>query len=141
MYSFTIREATDSDFKYLEDNLREGDRVYLEKLAPSLEEAFESADYSKILEWSGKPIAIYGVNSLYKGLGCAWFLSTPDIKHIVKSLLRWAPTQIKIMHEFYPFLFNYVSSKNKHHIRCLKLLGFHVAESWDGPLIPFMRYK
>lgn len=138
---FIVREAIDSDFKYLEDHLRNGDGVYLECSSLNLQGGYEQARYARIIEWSRKPIAIYGVNHFVRDIGSPWFLSTPDIKHIIKPLLRWAPTQVKLMHDYYPFLYNLVSAYNKRHIKCLKILGFHVAETWRGGLISFMRYK
>ena len=138
---FIVREAIDSDFKYLEDNIRGGDKVYLERVQEDIRQGYDQSFYARVIEWDKKPTAIYGVNEAIEGMGYPWFLSTPDIKHIIKPLLRWAPTQVKIMHEHFPFLFNYVSSKNKRHIKCLKTLGFHVAEPWEDALVPFMRYK
>lgn len=146
-----VREAKVMDVVLLADDIREEDRKEIWHIArktpqQAFMDGYHHSDTPFVIEYMGKPIAMFGVSGFKGDRGFPWMLGTNGINRIKKQFLRECRDHVEIMHQNYPILGNVVWSKNKTHIDWLKWLGFVFQESVQmGPdkelFIPFHKVK
>jgi hypothetical protein len=129
-----VRPAKLVDALILGANIRECDRWeiwHLARKAPAdaFLDGYRTSDDPYVIEWQGKPIAMFGVSGNKGSIGVPWMLGTDDIKKIKKALLSQCKDYLERMHVDYPTLTNFVWSKNLVHIAWLKWLGFTFGEA------------
>lgn len=124
-----VREAKLVDVLILSCHIRDCDRREIWHMAHKLPidafmDGYKVSDKPYVVEWKGKPIAMFGVSGNKGSVGVPWMLATDDIQKIAKSFLRECKPYVEKMHDDYPVLTNFVWSKNEVHIAWLKWLGF-----------------
>ena len=129
-----VRDAKLVDVLVLGANMRQCDRWevwHMTRKSPidALMDGYKVSDKPFVVEWKGKPIAMFGVSGHKGHLGVPWMLASDDIKKVRKTFLRECKEHIEKMHGSYPTLTNFVWSKNEVHIAWLKWLGFTFGEA------------
>lgn len=129
---FTVRPAGAEDIPHVAANLRDGDRLELERFFDaSPEEVLAESVQKAHLCWTaaapdGEPVAIWGVNGhpAVAGYGIPWLLGTPRIRESVVDFLSLSRRYFAIMSEPFDFLLNYVDADYDEALRWLMWLGF-----------------
>ncbi len=129
-----VREAKLVDALVLACHIRDSDRREIWHIGHVLPidafmNGYRVSDTPYVVEWKGKPIAMFGVSGTKGSVGVPWMLGTDDIQKIAKSFLRECKPYVEEMHRDYPTLTNFVWSKNEVHIAWLKWLGFEFGEA------------
>ena len=142
-----IRKACFEDIETVVRNIRDDDyRELTEGSGMScLEVVSQSYDTSEAVwagEYEGELVALFGVapECILTGKGIPWMMSTDAIMNCQKTFLRRSRDVVYRMNTLYPYLSNYVDTRNNVAIAWLKWLGFKVQEKTTpyGPdRIPF----
>ena len=129
-----MRASVRDDIKYISDNLRENDIKEIwasDNILPldALAEGFNES----IACWTisnGNPIAMFGIvpETVLGNKACVWLLATDGISDIRRRFARRSREFIKTLHEWYPYLYNYVDDRNKDSIAWLKFCGAKINE-------------
>ena len=96
-------------------------------------------------------LGIGGVGTTINGDGIPWLLSTNYLqtwkRKNLRSFLKSTRSWIEHMNEIYPYMHNYVDSRNKESIVWLEHLGFNLTETIQNyghskiPFIKFIKYS
>ncbi len=144
-----VRRSLREDIKHLKENLRQSDvdEVWAshhykpeEALARCLEDSMMSLTIQ-----NGQPIGMFGITpvSILSDKAVIWMLGTDGIDKIKTRFLLNNTKFIKMFHEWYPLLFNYVDVRNKKSIKWLKFLGAAIGkpEPYGIEGKPFQRFE
>lgn len=129
-----VRRSTVDDIFYLQSRLRESDvreiwacsnRTPTEALERCLK---ESIFCCTIL--NGSPIGVFGISpvTILGNRASVWFLATNGLEKIQRRFIKNSRYFIKMMLDFYPYLYNWVDDRNKDSIRWLRMCGATVEE-------------
>ena len=92
----------------------------------------------------GRPVAVYGLSMLdhHGTFGCPWAVFTTHMRKYPKLLMRRSQDIVSRWKKMFPFLENYVDTRNKRSIRWLKRLGFEMKETVNTEAgDQFMRFE
>ena len=125
------------DVSYILDNLRPEDLEELRALWGEnwREETLKNimnTDFEVLLGRTKKgnvPAVMGGIWEVKEGIGCAWLLSTPEVKKHRHCLLRELRREIEKSKEKFFLIYNFIYEKNFEAKRWLKWLGFR----FDNP--------
>jgi len=125
----TVRRSIITDAEYLKDKLKQSDidevwASHRYKPERALKESLEKSIFALTIV-NGNPIGMFGIvpQSILGNKASIWFLSSEDLYKIQKRFLRHSKAFIKLMLEYYPYLYNYVDCRNKKTIKWLKYCG------------------
>lgn len=93
-----------------------------------------------------RPVCMFGVTpiDILGGVGSPWLLGTDEVKKYANTFLRLNKSYVAKMLELFPYLQNYVDTRNEISIRWLKWLGFKFGPEpipygiWN---LPFFRFS
>jgi hypothetical protein len=120
---------------YIAENLREADRLELERFYPwPPEEVIRRSILGADMAWAGVnennvPVSIWGVATAYLGYGVPWMLGTPLVDKYKRETLVFSKHFDRIITGRYRFLWNYVDATYKSALRWLRWLGYQ-----EGPI-------
>lgn len=125
------------DVKYILDNLREEDLEELLALwgASWREETLRNimdTDFEVLLgktKKGKKPVVMGGVWEVSEGIGCAWLLSTPEVKNHRHCLLRELKRDVEKSKKKFKLIYNFIYKRNFEAKKWLRWLGFR----FDNP--------
>jgi len=125
------------DVQYILDHLREEDLIELQTLWGEnwREESIKSIMNSNNQVVLGKtkkgdiPVVMGGIWEVKEGVGCAWLLTTPEVKNHRHCLLRELRKDIKKSEKKLWLLYNFIYEKNFEAKKWLKWVGFR----FDNP--------
>ncbi len=100
--------------------------------------------------YNGLPVAMFGANDLKPedwegedyGVGGIWLLATPGIYRNKLDFMRNCKKYLKIMHERYEYLTNFVDVENLPTLAWLPRLGFrpaYIIEDYGYAKVPFVQ--
>lgn len=115
----------------------------LEALLDSIRLSDEDMCWTAFL--SGHPVAIFGANDLGYGhdVGGIWLLASPRIYENKLDFMRNCKKYLKIMHERYEWLTNFIDMDNQPTQAWLPRLGFrpvNFEEHFGFARLPFIQY-
>lgn len=125
------------DVQYILDNLRYEDLSELQALwgenwrEETLKNIMET-DFEVLLgktKKGKKPVVMGGIWEVQEGVGCAWLLSTPEVKNHRHCLLRELKREVEKSKKKFSLIYNFIYKKNFEAKRWLKWLGFR----FDNP--------
>jgi hypothetical protein len=126
----TVQRATRADAEYVAYNMRRQDVQEIwdaAHLTPAsaMKYSVEKTVFCLSIRVNGVPVGLFGVNgvTMLGNNGIVWLLGTDDIKKIGYRFVKHSRKFVKMMNEFYPVIFNYVSIENTVSIAWLKGLG------------------
>ena len=126
-----------ADVSYILDNLRKEDLEELQALWGEnwREETLNNImnmDFEVLLGKTKKgevPVVMGGIWEVGRGVGCAWLLSTPEIKNHRHCFLRELRYEIEKSKSKFCLIYNFIYKENFEAKRWLKWLGFR----FDNP--------
>lgn len=131
MSKVTFRLATDEDAYFVGDNLRECDRLELQRGGtenPSLSPL--RSLHASLIAWAmvreGRVIALFGVapHKRAPGFGIVWLLGTEECERAAKALVSSGRYYVGLMSRLFARLGNLVDVENSTSRRWLRALGF-----------------
>ena len=125
------------DVRYILDNLRDEDLSELQTLWGKSwrEETLNNimnTDFDVLLGKTKKgkiPVVMGGIWEVRDGIGCAWLLSTPEVKNHRHCLLRELKREVEGAKNKFGLIYNFIYEKNFEAKKWLKWLGF----KFDNP--------
>lgn len=145
MSTITFRLATDEDAYYVGDNLRECDRVEIQRGGtedPAISPL--KSLHASLIAWAmvreGRAIALFGVApfKLAERTGVVWLLGTPECGRAAKTLVRSGRYYVGLMSRLFPILLNAVDVENITSRNWLSALGFKEIASCELNGNPFV---
>lgn len=129
-----VRRSQRSDVDYLKSRLRQSDvdevmasngHTPEEALKLSLDKSIWAATVQ-----NGHPLAMFGINpeSILGSRAIVWMLASDDLKTIERRFIRNSKKFIKMMLEYYSYLYNYVDNRNEKSIEWLQYCGADIRE-------------
>jgi len=128
------RNTTIDDIVGLISNLRKEDLLEVQtitgqdKIYKPLKESILNSTYSKSFLVDNKVAGIYGVTAspYNKNTGAPYLLCTNELYKIKKTFIKNCINRVEEMQFKFPILFNYIDSRNKHHLDWIKYCGFTI---------------
>jgi hypothetical protein len=146
-----FRPAVLADAALLARDLRPADRAeVIAASGPDVLRTVRAAVHLSTDAWvaekNGELIALFGIApvSLMGGIGSIWFLGTPVVDQLGRSLTRFAREYLRlVLATEYTVLMNYVDARNAKSVRWLQRLGFtlHAAEPYGVAGLPFHKFE
>tara|TARA_R110002020_G_scaffold433917_1_gene644029 strand:+ start:319 stop:804 length:486 start_codon:yes stop_codon:yes gene_type:complete len=144
----SIRKATIDDAFYLSSRLRKADLDEIEansnrEPTECLIEGLHTSQNCMVGVYNDTPFIMFGARKVTKNVGCVWALGSDDLLKAKVGFLRLSKSSLSLLHEDFPFLFNYVDARNTVHIRWIKWLGFkiiNVHPKFGVAKIPFYEF-
>jgi hypothetical protein len=131
--TYVARPATPEDVIFVAENLRQADRIETETASgkpavTSLLEALinSSETYAAVLSGDSTPFMLFGVSPdpVRPEYGVVWLLATDRVKAAPLMVVQGAAEWLNKWAQKYRVLHNLVDTRNRLHLRWLKLLGF-----------------
>lgn len=141
-----VRLAKDEDVEFLKDKLRRQDidEVWASNHHTPEEALKISLNDSLVcftLEDNGVPVAMFGLSpqSIFVNEAVIWMLSSDRLYKMKTKFLRNCKKVINVFFQYYPYLYNFVDTRNKKTIRWLKYLGAKISEpeNYGSENLPF----
>jgi hypothetical protein len=111
--------------------------------------AVSDEDMCWVAKLNGHPVAMFGANDVTPEgeephlVGGIWLLASPGIYTNKKNFMTHCKNYIKIMHERYEFLTNFIDAENLITMAWLPRLGFipmNRVEEFGHAKLPFIQY-
>lgn len=138
MLAVRLYPPTEADIVELAENLREGDKLELERETGSTDylrvitEAVKRSPESFVMvDAYGRVVALFGcspVGALVSPYGAPWCLGTDQLFKQASALMLVSRRYIHECRLKFPALVNYVDAENDLSIKFLAALGFHFDE-------------
>jgi hypothetical protein len=145
----TVKDTVISDIPYLAEHMRQSDinEVWAsDHLTPheALLESFNNAVLSMTIH-NGNPMGMFGVtpeNILGKS-ALVWLLATDDLENHKYRFLKYSRCFIAMMLDRYPYLHNFVDTRNEKSILWLRMLGATIDEPnpYGAERLPFCYFS
>lgn len=144
------RQSKVEDIDYIAEHMRQSD---IEEIWAShhflpfdaLKLGFDNSVMCITGEISGTPLVMAGVSpvTLLSDTGIVWLLATNEFSRLHKKFLRRSRRFIKLMLDLYPFMFNYVDTRNTESIKWLKWCGakFGKTVPYGVEQLPFQYFE
>lgn len=150
-----VREYQEGDAEALAPILRQADLQELQASSPLppyavlRQSAEESLPACTVIGASGRVAALFGAVPSLAPSGIIWLLGSDELTKgtTSRAFLRQSRTFLRVLHEQYPLLYNYIDERNTVHIRWLKWMGFtfiarHPHHGHEQrPFLEFVRLK
>jgi hypothetical protein len=131
-----VVRSTKQDAEYIAKHMRKADIEEIwasHHYTPEEAMAFtiEKTMFCLTVSVEGVPVVMFGVNgeSILGDRGIVWMLATDDIQKIAFRFVRHSKKFINLMQEFYPYMYNYVDSRNSTSIFWLKMIGAKIQDA------------
>ena len=128
-----VRSSFPSDVDILCHSLRKSDEEEIwasHNLTPwdGLHYGMTESLISLTITSKGKPIGMFGIRpDSYMGeKATIWFLASDELDSIKLRFLKHSKRFVKMFLSFYPYLYNYVDTRNKSSIEWLKFCGANI---------------
>jgi len=130
----TVRRSRPRDAQYLSTKLRQSDIDEIwasHNITPkeALDKGVNDSIFCCTVS-NGQPIAMFGIvpETILGSKACVWMLASDDLDNIKRKVARDSKYFIRMMLEFYPYLYNHVDDRNKKSIAWLKYCGAKLKE-------------
>lgn len=125
-----IRPTHLSDIKAMSEDIRESDRLELERSHghtpyQAMSYGYRHSVYCRTVLYRGEPVAMFGLvpDRTVSDAAAVWMLGTNGLMKMRYSFLRMCRNYIKAMLALYPKLYNYVDVDNTDTQRWLNWCG------------------
>jgi hypothetical protein len=132
----TVRSSKLSDADYLAPRLRESDRKEIwasNHVTPhkGLYEGIKNSVLCLTVEYKKEVVAMFGIHAedLTGNKAIIWLLASDKLECMKITFIRLSRRFVDMMLSFYPFLFNYVHTKNTKSIAWLKVINAKIDEA------------
>ena len=126
----TVERSTRGDAEYLKHNMRQQDKEEIwashhHTPEQAMDFIINKTIFCLTVKIQGQPVAMFGVNgeTVLGDKGIVWMLATDEIDKIKLRFLRHSRRFVKMMLEYYPYVYNFVDVRNKVSIAWLRKLG------------------
>ena len=150
-----VREYQEGDAEALAPMLRQADLQELQassSLPPYAvlkQSAEESTPACTVIGASGQVAALFGAVPSGPPSGIIWLLGSDELVSGAtrREFFRQCPTFLRVLHEQYPLLYNYIDERTTVHIHWLQRMGFtfiarHPHHGHEQrPFLEFVRLK
>jgi hypothetical protein len=132
MAAILIRQATQADFAFVAEHLREADAIEVREAHHSdpgniVRNGWRWGGWKKAVIADGHPVVLYGVApSSRANCGIPWMLATDGIFSIHRAMLVKSRHEVERMQQKYEVLMNQVHRDNAVSIKWLQWLGFEI---------------